>query len=73
MNDHQEPLIPTVGELGTLRREYRITYRDNDTGAEYVLLADSTAWMAQRRQLTDAGFDVAVQEREVRVSDWRRL
>ena len=73
MNDYREPLVPTVGELGTWRREYRITYRDNDTGSEYVVLADATTWMGQRRQLADAGFDVVVQEREVRVSDWRRL
>jgi hypothetical protein len=50
--------------------QYRITYRDNATGEEFVTVVPRASWLEQRNQLVKAGFDVVVQKRRVTTTAW---
>lgn len=65
----REPLVPDRGEPPRSEKQYRITYRD-EYGAEYVVLTDEISFLAIRRQLVNAGYDVAAQRRRVDISAW---
>lgn len=71
MNDDEypEPITPRPGPPATCVREYRITYRDS-VGDEFLVYADEISRYAIERQLTDAGYPVLVEEREIRTSAW---
>jgi hypothetical protein len=68
--DDREPLIPDRGEPPRSEKQYRITYRDNDTGKTFLVLADEISYLAIRRQLVNAGYDVAMQRRRVDIGAW---
>ncbi|MFE7744405.1 hypothetical protein [Nocardia sp. NPDC057455] len=68
----REPLIPDRGEPPRTEKQYRITYRD-EYGAEFVVLTDEISYLAIRRQLVTAGYDVAMQRRRVDISAWEMV
>jgi hypothetical protein len=71
MNDDLEPWIPPDSGMDSNRPEYRIAYRDPQTGDEYFRLANSVDVWMERRQLEVMGYQVAVQERWVHITAWK--
>jgi hypothetical protein len=69
--DNLEPWIPPAGEMETQRPEFRIVYRDPATGEEFFRFTDSSHVWSERRQLTEAGYQVAVQERWHHITAWK--
>lgn len=71
-DEPREPIpLPPSGPA-TCEKQYKITYRDG-VGELFYVMADEISQGAITRQLLDAGFDVAVQKREVRTSAWERI
>jgi hypothetical protein len=69
-DDGHEPYVPQLTEPATTRAEYRLMYRNPETGDEFHLLTDNTAVWAQRAQLQDAGYQVVVTRRQTTTSAW---
>ncbi|WP_063023912.1 hypothetical protein [Nocardia niwae] len=60
----REPLIPEPGPIPRVVTEYLLTYRDQ-TGATYLATADDSNRTSLVRKLAEAGYDVAVQRRQI--------
>ncbi|WP_280389853.1 hypothetical protein [Nocardia wallacei] len=69
----REPLYPPFGDVPTSSLEYRITYRNNDTGQQFTLLSPDHLWREKFGGLTRARFDVLVQKRRVTTTSWETV
>ncbi|MBF6393902.1 hypothetical protein IU443_28645 [Nocardia farcinica] len=70
---NSESVTPPPSTPATSRDEYRIIYRNPETGEEFMLLADSTLWREKRRGLRNAGYQVIVQKRRIHTSSWQTV
>lgn len=70
MDDDLEPYVPRFTDPASTVTEYRVCYRDPATGGEYMALADRGTVNARRRELTDAGYQVAVFSRSITTTAW---
>ncbi|WP_043654438.1 hypothetical protein [Nocardia thailandica] len=70
MDHDYEPYVPRLTDTATTRSEYRLMYRNPQTGEEFHLLADGTNVWAHRKQLLDADYQVVVTRREIHTSAW---
>ncbi|WP_068059288.1 hypothetical protein [Nocardia xishanensis] len=70
---YDEPLLPPPGEPATSRDEYRITYRDPETGEEFTLLSDRATWLEKRNGLRKMGYPVVVQKRQIHTTAWEQV
>ncbi|MFD6400776.1 hypothetical protein [Nocardia sp. NPDC060249] len=65
-----EPYLPEVRQAASSRPEYQIHYRNPHTGEEHTIGTDSVSVWNQRKQLIDAGYQVAVARRHVTIGAW---
>lgn len=65
-----EPYVPRLHESASSRPEYKIHYRNPETGIELTAQVNSSDVWSQRKKLTDAGYQVAVTRRQVTTSAW---
>lgn len=69
MND-RDPLEPPPAGRTEHVNQYRITYRDNETGEEFTVLSPRDLWLEKANGLRNAGFDVIVEKRRVTTTAW---
>lgn len=65
-----EPYVPQLRAAPLSRPEYELHYRNPETGIELTAVTNSTDVWNQRKQLIDAGYQVAVARRHVTVTAW---